>query len=56
MPRQTEPAGDTPIRLQRILFATDFSPTSAMALPYAAAIARRFRASIYVAHVIPAEE
>jgi nucleotide-binding universal stress UspA family protein len=56
MPRQTEPAGDTPIRLQRILFATDFSPTSAMALPYAAAIARRFQASIYVAHVIPTDE
>jgi nucleotide-binding universal stress UspA family protein len=47
---------DIPIRLERILFATDFSETSAMALPYAAAIARRFASAIYVAHVIPAEK
>jgi nucleotide-binding universal stress UspA family protein len=50
------PADNIPIRLERILFATDFSKISAMALPYAAAIARRFGSSIYVAHVIPAEE
>lgn len=45
-----------PIRLQRILFATDFSPTAAMALPYAAALARRFHAEICVTHVIPPDE
>ena len=47
------PQTHLPIRLHRILFATDFSPTAAMALPYAAAIARRFHAEIYVTHVIP---
>jgi nucleotide-binding universal stress UspA family protein len=46
---------DVPIRLKRILFATDFSRTSAMALPYAAAFARRFGSFIYVTHVIPTE-
>lgn len=56
MPHASGPTDDTPIRIERILFATDFSPTAAMALPYAAAIARRFRAAIYIAHVIPAEE
>lgn len=44
------------IRIKRILFATDFSRTSAMALPYAAAFARRFQAEIYATHVIPPEE
>jgi nucleotide-binding universal stress UspA family protein len=56
MPQASESTGDIAIRLERILFATDFSRTSAMALPYAAAIARRFHSSIYVAHVISAEE
>ncbi len=53
MPQKLHPQAHHPVRLQRILFATDFSPTAAMALPYAAAIARRFNAEIYVAHVIP---
>lgn len=56
MPQPSAPVDDIPIRLERILFATDFSPTAAMALPYAAAIARRFHASIYVVHVIPADD
>ncbi|HZD77687.1 MAG TPA: universal stress protein [Acidobacteriaceae bacterium] len=56
MPQATGTTDGIPIRLKRILFATDFSPTSAMALPYAAAIARRFRSTIYVAHVIHADE
>jgi nucleotide-binding universal stress UspA family protein len=56
MPQASGPTHHTPIRLERILFATDFSPTAAMALPYAAAIARRFGSSIYVAHVIHADE
>ncbi|HEY3988750.1 MAG TPA: universal stress protein [Acidobacteriaceae bacterium] len=54
-----QPSGTTDyfsIRLERILVATDFSPTSAMALPYAAAIAHRFGSSIYVSHVIHAKE
>jgi len=44
------------IRLRKILFSTDFSPTSAVALPYAAAIARHFGSTIYVVHVITPEE
>jgi nucleotide-binding universal stress UspA family protein len=56
MPQTSGPNGDTPIRLERILFATDFSPTAAIALPYAAAVARRFGSTIYVVHVIHADE
>ena len=56
MPQASGPTDDIPIRFERILFATDFSRTSAMALPYAAAIARRFASTIYVAHVIHADE
>jgi nucleotide-binding universal stress UspA family protein len=41
-----------PIRLKRILFASNFTETSAMALPYAAAFARRFNGEIYAMHVI----
>jgi nucleotide-binding universal stress UspA family protein len=55
MPQIPGPTEDVPIRLKRILFATDFSRTSAMALPYAAAFARRFGSFIYVTHVIPPE-
>ena len=53
MPQNHPPQEHHPIRLLRILFATDFSSTAAMALPYAAAIARRFNAEIYVTHIIP---
>lgn len=42
-----------PLRLKRILFATNFTGTSGMALPYAAAWARRFNAEIVATHVIP---
>lgn len=49
------PSEQLPIRFAKILFTTDFSPWSAMALPYAAAIARRFRSTLYVAHVITSE-
>ncbi len=48
MPAQLQPAGF----LQRVLFATDFSPAAASALPYAAALARAFHACLYAAHVI----
>ena len=40
------------ISLKNVLFATDFSPTSEAALPYAAAICRRFGATLHAAHVI----
>lgn len=41
-----------PLTLGRILWATDFSPSSLTSLPYAAAIARRYRSSVYLAHII----
>lgn len=56
MPQKHPPQEHHPVRLQRILFATDFSATAAMALPYAAAVARRFNAEISVTHVIPPDE
>lgn len=40
------------VRLGNILFATDFSASSDAALLYATAIARRYDAQIYIAHVI----
>jgi nucleotide-binding universal stress UspA family protein len=41
-----------PLALNKILWATDFSPSALASLPYAAAFARRYRASLYLAHVI----
>lgn len=43
------------IGLKNILFATDFSPNSNAALPYALAIARQYEAKLYGAHVLPSE-
>ncbi len=45
---------ETPIRVafRNIVVATDFSPASERALNYAIAIARRYEAHIYLAHVI----
>jgi nucleotide-binding universal stress UspA family protein len=43
------------IELNNILFATDFSPLSNAALPYAVSIARRYGAMVHVAHVMPTE-
>jgi nucleotide-binding universal stress UspA family protein len=43
------------INFRRILFMTDFSRVSAMSLPYAAAFARRFAATLLVLHVISPE-
>jgi len=45
----------TQVLFKRILFATDFSPASLAALPYAAAIARHFSSKLFLAHVIPPE-
>jgi nucleotide-binding universal stress UspA family protein len=44
------------IALHNILFATDFSPHSNMALPYALAIARQYGAKLYGAHVVPPDD
>ena len=40
------------ISLKNILFATDFSEASQAALPYAAAIARRYDSQLHVAHIM----
>lgn len=39
------------ISLKNILFATDFSEASQVALPYAAAIARRYDSQLHIAHI-----
>jgi nucleotide-binding universal stress UspA family protein len=49
---QTVEAGRR-IALNNILFATDFSPHSQAALPYALAVARRYEATLHAAHVMP---
>jgi nucleotide-binding universal stress UspA family protein len=43
----------TQIALEKILFATDFSPASEAALACAEAFARHYGSKIYLAHVIP---
>jgi nucleotide-binding universal stress UspA family protein len=52
--RQTFPQ-HLPLRIERILFADDFTQSSARALPYAVAFARRFGAEIEAVSVIPSE-
>jgi nucleotide-binding universal stress UspA family protein len=42
-----------PVKLNNILFTTDFSPAAEAALPYAAELARRFNAHIFALHVRP---
>jgi len=41
------------ITLKNILFATDFEVSASRALPFAIALADRYRAKFYAAHVIP---
>jgi nucleotide-binding universal stress UspA family protein len=40
------------LAVKNVLFATDFSATSEAAMPYAAAIARRYGSTLHVAHVL----
>lgn len=40
------------ISVRNVLFASDFSATSEAALPYAAAICRRFGSTLHVAHIL----
>ena len=40
------------VAAKNVLFATDFSPTSEAALPYAAVICRRFGSTLHAAHVL----
>lgn len=42
----------TRLALKKVLFATDFSPVSEAALPFAVAVARRFESSIQAVHVL----
>jgi len=45
-----------PIAIHNVLFATDFSPHSNAALPYALAIAHQFGARLYGAHVLSSDD
>jgi nucleotide-binding universal stress UspA family protein len=42
-----------PVKLNNILFTTDFSPAAEAALPYAAELTRRFGAHLFALHVRP---
>jgi nucleotide-binding universal stress UspA family protein len=50
MPTVTAP---TRIKLQNILFATDFSPLAESALPHAVDLAHRYGAKLYTVNVLP---
>lgn len=41
-----------PVWINNVLLLTDFSPVSTAALHYALSVARRFRAKVYVSHVL----
>ena len=43
----------SPVLVSNILFATDFSHHSNLALPYAVSVARKYGAKIYALHVLP---
>jgi nucleotide-binding universal stress UspA family protein len=54
---QSESVGKTTttfssLSVRNVLFATDFSPSSEAALPYAAAICRRFGSTLHAAHIL----
>ncbi|HZW79478.1 MAG TPA: universal stress protein [Candidatus Deferrimicrobiaceae bacterium] len=53
MPLETDVNG---IALNRILFATDFSPAATAALSHALVVARHFGSTLYVAHIIAPKE
>lgn len=40
------------VPLKNVLYATDFSARSALALPYAVAIARKYHSKVFAAHVV----
>lgn len=44
----------TTLKLRNVLFATDFSPASLAALPYAGAIAAAFGSNLHLCHIEPA--
>lgn len=45
----------TRIDIRNILFATDYSAVSELAVPYLKALARRYGSTVYLAHVYPPE-
>jgi nucleotide-binding universal stress UspA family protein len=45
----------TPVAMQRIMLATDFSEVSEAALHYALSVARRYGAKVYLLHVVGSE-
>lgn len=47
-----EPKSPSAISVKNVLFATDFSATSEAAMPYAAAICRRFGSTLHTVHVL----
>lgn len=49
----TEQKTSTRIDLKNVLFTTDFSATSRVALPYAVAISRHYGSTLHTVHVIP---
>ena len=46
----------TKIGFKNVLFATDFSPVSQTALPFAESVARRYGSKLIAAHAISPEE
>src|SRR5215469_1132550 len=44
------------IALRNILFATDLSPGSLLALPFAASVAQRYAGKLFLAHILPNED
>src|ERR1700757_2786808 len=48
----TDDEAHSPVAVKNVLFATDFSPTSEAALPYAVAICRRFGSTLHTVHVL----
>ena len=50
------PLSASEIALRKILFATDLSPGSLLALPYAASIAQRYAGKLFLAHILPNED
>jgi len=47
-----KPAEGTRVVLKNVLYLTDFSESSAVALPFAVAIARNYGATVHALHVL----
>src|SRR4051812_30885681 len=50
--REPSARSGSSLSIRNVLFATDFSPTSEAALPYATAICRRFRSTLHMEHIL----